>query len=75
MEVEDKIGRREWNCSISDKEVCKNSRDEMDIFYISGNHRAYYRKKERIESEILNMEEIHCKILSLMEEKYEEIHL
>ncbi|AKB55935.1 Mobile element protein [Methanosarcina barkeri MS] len=47
----------------------------MDIFQVSGDYRTYNSEKGKVKSKILNMEEIHWKILSLMVEKYENIYL
>jgi transposase len=47
----------------------------MDIFQFSRITELISQKKGEIESEILNMEEVHWKILSLMGEKYENIYL
>jgi len=47
----------------------------MDIFLISGVTEFITPEEEEIESEILKMEEIHWKVLSLMEEKCENTYL
>ena len=75
MEVKDKIERREWNSSRLERKAYKNSHYEMDIFLISGVTEFITPEEEEIESEILKMEEIHWKVLSLMEEKCENIYL
>ncbi len=48
----------------------------MDVNYPLETAKSHLtQKEEEIESEILNMEEIHWKILSLMGKKYENIYL
>jgi len=39
----------------------------MDIYQVSRDYKTYNSEKREIKSEIQNMEEIHWKILSLME--------
>jgi hypothetical protein len=47
----------------------------MDIFKFQGISELSKQKEGEMKSEILNMEEVHWKILSLMGGKYENIYL
>ena len=45
------------------------------FFNFQGITELFTQKEGKVESEILNMEEVHWKILSLMGEEYENIYL
>jgi transposase len=67
----------EENETVPDQKGKPTKRPTMRwiFFNFQGITELITQKEEKIESEILNMEEIHWKILSLMGEKYENIYL
>ena len=67
----------EQNETVPDQKGKPTKRPTMRwiFFNFQGITELITQKEEKIESEILNMEEIHWKILSLMGEKYENIYL
>jgi transposase len=52
-----------------------NLQKDLQFFKFQGITELFTQKEGKVESEILNMEEVHWKILSLMGEEYENIYL
>ena len=54
MGIKDKIRRRKWNGSRSERETNKKTDNEMDIFQVSGDYRTY--NSEKRQSKVRNTE-------------------
>ncbi len=72
-----RIKLEEENETVPDQKGKPTKRPTMTwiFFHFQGITELYTQNEGEIESEILNMGEVHWKILSLMEEKYENIYL